>query len=227
MRLMLCALALTALFGTAAPALAQTAPAAPVADPYAPPPLTPENTWNLDLSTGGRVVIQLRPDRAPMAVERIRTLTERGFYNNTIFHRVIEGFMAQGGDPKGTGEGGSELPDLKAEFNALPHVRGTLSMARATSEDSANSQFFIMLAPNLRLDGKYTAAGRVVSGMQYVDAIERGEPPANPSRILRATIGAAGDTPLPPQPAVAPVVTPPPSGPIAPPPSGALPTGPR
>jgi cyclophilin family peptidyl-prolyl cis-trans isomerase len=153
------------------------------------PPLTPENTWNLDLSTGGRVVIQLRPDKAPQAVERIKTLTRRGFYDGLIFHRVIEGFMAQGGDPKGTGEGGSDLPDLPPEFNDMPHVRGVTSMARADSPDSANSQFFIMLSPNLRLDGKYSPFGRVVSGMAYVDAIEKGEPPANPSKIVHASIG--------------------------------------
>ncbi|MDB5683871.1 MAG: peptidyl-prolyl cis-trans isomerase, cyclophilin type, partial [Sphingomonas bacterium] len=159
-------------------------------DPLAPPPADPQNILYLDLSTGGRVGIQLRPDKAPNSVERIKTLTRRGFYNGLTFHRVIEGFMAQTGDPKGTGEGGSELPDLKAEFNDLPHVRGEVSMARAQSEDSANSQFFIMLSPNLRLDRKYSPIGRVISGMAYVDAIERGEPPANPSKILQASVAA-------------------------------------
>jgi len=154
------------------------------------PALEPENVWNLDLSTGGRVSIQLRPDIAPNHVERIKTLTRQGFYNGLTFHRVIEGFMAQGGDPEGTGQGGSQLPDLQAEFNGLPHVRGTLSMARAGDPNSANSQFFIMLAPRLSLDKKYTVFGRVVSGMQYVDAISKGEPPVNPSRIVRASIGA-------------------------------------
>jgi peptidylprolyl isomerase len=154
------------------------------------PPLEAENTLNLDLSTGGRVVIQLRPDIAPNHVERIKTLARQGFYNNLVFHRVIEGFMAQTGDPKGTGEGGSDLPDLKAEFNALPHVRGAVSAARTSDPDTANSQFFIMFVPRLTLDNKYTVFGRVVSGMQYVDAIERGEPPANPSRIIRASIGS-------------------------------------
>ena len=124
-----------------------------------------------------------------MMVERIKTLTHQGFYNGLTFHRVIEGFMAQGGDPKGTGEGGSTLPDVKAEFNDLPHVRGAVAAARASDEDSANSQFYIMFQPNLKLDKHYTVFGRVVSGMAYVDAIQRGEPPANPTRILRATLG--------------------------------------
>jgi peptidylprolyl isomerase len=163
------------------------------------PPLTAENTWNLDLSTGGRVVIQLRPDAAPGHVERVKTLTRQGFYNGLTFHRVIEGFMAQGGDPTGTGTGGSELPDLVAEFNALPHVRGVVSAARTEAPDTANSQFFIMLAPRLSLDGKYSVFGRVVSGMAFVDAIQKGEPPANPSRIVRASLGT--DNVPPPSPA--------------------------
>jgi peptidylprolyl isomerase len=166
----------------------QTSPQQP-ASFLTTPALDPENTLHLDLSTGGRVTIQLRPDAAPAHVERIKTLTRQGFYNGLVFHRVIEGFMAQGGDPSGDGTGGSPLPDLTAEFNALPHVRGVLSAARAEDANSANSQFFIMLAPRLSLDGKYTAMGRVVSGMEYVDRVERGEPPANPSRIVRASIG--------------------------------------
>ena len=169
-------------------------PVAPVGSqvgtPVAVPALDPENTLNLDISTGGRVVIQLRPDVAPKHVERVKALARQGFYNGVIFHRVIEGFMAQTGDPTGTGTGGSELPDLNAEFNALPHVRGTVSAARASEENSANSQFFIMFAPRFSLDGKYSVFGRVVSGMNYVDAIERGEPPAAPSRILRASVAA-------------------------------------
>ena len=179
------------------------------------PALDPENTWYLDLSTGGRVAIQLRPDIAPGHVERIKALTRQGFYNGLIFHRVIEGFMAQGGDPQGTGEGGSTLPDLTAEFNGLPHVRGAVSMARAGDPNSANSQFFIMFAPRLSLDKKYTVFGRVVSGMQYVDAIERGEPPINPSKIVRASIGSDNVPPPSPaelaaarQPAAAPAPTP-------------------
>jgi cyclophilin family peptidyl-prolyl cis-trans isomerase len=173
--------ALAGLFA-AGTAIAQVAPA------DLPPPPDPQNILNLDLSTGGRVKVQLRPDKAPNSVERIKTLVRRHFYDGLIFHRVIEGFMAQGGDPKGTGEGGSDLPDLKAEFNDLPHVRGTMAMARAQSPDSANSQFFLMLQPNLGLDGNYTAIGRVIGGMQYVDAIEKGEPPANPSKIVHASI---------------------------------------
>ncbi|MDP8993836.1 MAG: peptidylprolyl isomerase, partial [Pseudomonadota bacterium] len=165
---------------------------------YLPPPLLEaENAWHLDLSTGGRVTIQLRPDVAPQHVERIRTLTRRGFYDGLTFHRVIEGFMAQGGDPAGTGAGGSDLPDLAAEFNGLPHMRGAVAMARAQDPNSANSQFYIMFAPRLTLDRQYTVFGRVVSGMSFVDAIERGEPPANPSRVVRASIGSDNVPPLP------------------------------
>lgn len=172
-------LALAALsLGTGAAHAQTNTPVAPAIDPV--------NVLHLELSTGGEVDVLLRPDKAPAHVDRIRTLANRGFYNGIIFHRVIEGFMAQTGDPTGTGTGGSDLPDLKAEFNDLPHFRGTVSMARAESPDSANSQFFIMLAPNFRLDGKYTAFGRVISGMQFVDAVEKGEPPANPSKVVRA-----------------------------------------
>jgi peptidylprolyl isomerase len=168
--------------------MASTLAAAQV--PAGPPALDPENTLLLDLSSGGRVAIQLRPDAAPAHVERMKTLARRGFYNGLTFHRVIEGFMAQGGDPKGDGTGGSDLPDLKAEFNRLPHVRGALAAARAEEPDSANSQFYIMLVPRLAMDGKYTVYGRVVSGMNFVDAINRGEPPADPTRILQASIAA-------------------------------------
>jgi peptidylprolyl isomerase len=136
----------------------------------------------------------LRPDKAPNHVDRIRTLTRAGFYDGLLFHRVIEGFMAQTGDPLGTGAGGSPLPDLKAEFNDMPHVRGTVSMARATEPNSANSQFFIVFMPTLRLDKNYTAIGRVTQGMQYVDAIPRGEPPAAPAKIVHAWIEADGPT---------------------------------
>jgi cyclophilin family peptidyl-prolyl cis-trans isomerase len=174
----------------------EPAPAAPSPATIVPA-LEPENTLNLDLSTGGRVVVQLRPDIAPNHVERIKTLARQGFYNGVVFHRVIDGFMAQTGDPTGTGEGGSPLPDLAAEFNALPHVRGAVSAARTNEPNTANSQFFIMLAPRLTLDGKYSTFGRVVSGMQYVDAIQRGEPPANPTRVVRASIGADNVPPLP------------------------------
>jgi len=171
----------------ALPAFAQ---APPPPSRVAPPTNDLDNLWYLDLSTGGRVAIWLRPDVAPDMVDRIKELTRERFYDGLPFHRVIDGFMAQGGDPKGDGTGGSKLPDVKAEFNYLPHVRGAVSAARSQSEDSANSQFFIVFQPKLNLDKKYTVFGRVLEGMQYVDAIERGEPPANPSRILRAYIAA-------------------------------------
>jgi peptidylprolyl isomerase len=148
-----------------------------------------ENILYLDLSTGGRVKIIMRPDVAPKHVERIRMLTREGFYNGLTFHRVIDGFMAQGGDPTGTGQGGSKYPDLEAEFNDLPHVRGAVAMARAKDPNSGNSQFYIVLQPVLKLDRTYTIWGRVVSGMEFVDAIEKGEPPENPSKIVRASIG--------------------------------------
>ncbi|WP_022681241.1 peptidylprolyl isomerase [Sphingobium bisphenolivorans] len=164
--------------------------------PPASVPVDPQNVWDLDLSTGGRVRIQLRPDIAPAHVERIKELTRQGFYNGLKFHRVIPGFMAQGGDPKGDGTGGSTLPDLKAEFNPMPHLRGTVSMARAQSEDSANSQFFILFLPRMQLDKKYTVFGRVIEGMQYVDAIHEGEPPADPSTILQASIESDGKPPV-------------------------------
>ena len=165
---------------------------APIAAVVPDPVPTPDNLWHLQLSTGGQVVVQLRPDKAPAHIDRIKTLTRAGFYDGLLFHRVIEGFMAQTGDPQGTGQGGSPLPDLKAEFNDMPHVRGTVSMARATEPNSANSQFFIVFMPTLRLDNNYTAIGRVVSGMNFADAVERGEPPANPSKIVRAWIEADG-----------------------------------
>jgi peptidylprolyl isomerase len=177
----------------AGPALAKKQP------PPAPPVITREqileNTLYLDLSTGGRVTILLRPDKAPLHVERVKMLVRKGFYDGLTFHRVIEGFMAQTGDPDGTGQGGSDLPDLKAEFNDLPHVRGALSMARTDDPDSANSQFFITFQPVLRLDRTYTIFGRVMAGMNHVDAIERGEPPANPSKILQASIAADNKPP--------------------------------
>ena len=174
------------------------AAAAQTAVPPAPPPLDPENTLLLDLSTGGRVAIQLRPDVAPGHVERVKLLARRGFYDGLTFHRVIEGFMAQGGDPGGDGTGGSELPDLKAEFNGLPHVRGAVAAARTDEPDTANSQFYIMLAPRLILDGKYTVFGRVVSGMSHVDGLNRGEPPVDPSKIVKASIAADNVPPPPP-----------------------------
>jgi peptidylprolyl isomerase len=181
------------LFG--APALAQdaAAPATPAPAPLSAvvdmdPSHDPQNVLVLDLSNGGRVLIRLMPSWAPGHIERIKTLTAQGFYNNVVFHRVIDGFMAQTGDPKGTGEGGSSLPDLKAEFNRMPHVRGTVSMARTENPDSANSQFFIVFYPHFALDNKYTNFGRVIQGMEFADAIERGEPPANPTRIVQASL---------------------------------------
>jgi cyclophilin family peptidyl-prolyl cis-trans isomerase len=149
----------------------------------------PSNKLTLDLSTGGRVVIMLRPDAAPAHVDRIKSLVSQGFYNGLAFHRVVPGFMAQGGDPKGTGEGGSALPDLKAEFNTLPFLRGTVGAARAESPDSANSQFFIMFAPNASLNDKYTVFGRVIEGMDAVDKMAPGEPPEQPTKIVRASLG--------------------------------------
>ena len=151
----------------------------------------PANTLTLELSNGGKVVIQMRPDLAPHHVERIQTLVRQGFYNGLPFHRVIPGFMAQGGDPKGDGSGGSTLPDLKAEFNWMPVLRGTVAMARADAPDSANSQFFIMFAPNIGIDHHYTVWGRVTSGMDAVDNIAVGEPPEQPTKIVRAYLGDA------------------------------------
>lgn len=156
----------------------------------APAEIDLENVLVMELSNGGAVKIAMRPDKAPKHVERIKQLTREGFYNGIIFHRVIEGFMAQGGDPTGTGMGGSQYPDLPAEFNDLPHVRGTASMARAANPNSANSQFFICFQPAFFLDGQYTVWGRVFEGMETVDAIERGEPPRNPTKIVKAYIAA-------------------------------------
>ena len=146
------------------------------------------NTLTLSLSTGGDVVIKLRPDLAPGHVERIAGLVRDGFYDGVVFHRVIPGFMAQGGDPTGTGMGGSKLPDLKAEFNDAPHGRGTCSMARAQNPNSANSQFFICFDDAGFLDNQYTVWGEVESGMEYVDALPVGEPPREPGKIVKATV---------------------------------------
>ena len=145
----------------------------------------------LSLSSGGDVVIRLRPDLAPGHVKRITELAEQGFYDGVKFHRVIPGFMAQGGDPTGTGSGGSQLPDLKAEFNAEPHVRGTCSMARTPNPDSANSQFFICFGDATFLDRQYTVWGNVESGMEHVDALPVGEPPRDPGKIVKATVQRA------------------------------------
>jgi peptidylprolyl isomerase len=155
-----------------------------------------ENTIYLDLPAG-RVVIALRPDLAPVTCARIKVLVRQGFYNGLTFHRVIAGFMAQTGDPRGNGTGGSGQP-LKAEFSSVPFVRGTVAMARASDPDSADSQFFIMFAPAPSLDGKYTIWGEVVSGMEYVDQIKKGDPAdngtvANPDRIVRMQVAADAD----------------------------------
>jgi peptidylprolyl isomerase len=192
----------------AAPAFAQKkneAPATPTPAPLstvvnADPAHEPDNVLVLDLSNGGRVAIRLMPEWAPTHVERIKALARQGFYNGVVFHRVIDGFMAQTGDPTGTGQGGSQLPDLKAEFNSIPHLRGTVSMARTNDPNSANSQFFITFYPRFALDHKYTVFGRVISGMQYADAIERGEPPTNPTRVVQASL-ASENKPAPAAPA--------------------------
>ena len=149
----------------------------------------PENTLILE-TTKGRVVIALRPDLAPCHVERIKTLARQGFYDGVVFHRVIDGFMAQTGDPTGTGSGGSDLPDLKAEFNAEPHVRGVCSMARTNQPNSANSQFFICFDDARFLDKQYTVWGKVVEGMENVDKIKRGEPVRDPDRIVSMKVMA-------------------------------------
>ena len=142
----------------------------------------------LSLSTGGDVVIKLRPDLAPGHVERITDLANSGFYDGVVFHRVIPGFMAQGGDPTGTGFHGSDKPDLKAEFSSEPHRRGTASMARSQNPNSANSQFFICFDDAGFLDNQYTVWGEVESGMEYVDALPVGEPPREPGKIVKATV---------------------------------------
>ena len=149
----------------------------------------PENTLILTLDTG-TVTIELRPDLAPGHVERIKELAREGFYDGVVFHRVIPGFMAQGGDPSGTGMGGSKKPDLKAEFSREPHVRGVCSMARTNNPNSANSQFFICFDDATFLDGQYTVWGVVTDGMDAVDALPKGEPPRQPGKIVTARVAA-------------------------------------
>lgn len=148
--------------------------------------LTPQ-TLTLALDTGD-VVIKLRPDLAPGHVARITELASEGFYDGVVFHRVISGFMAQGGDPTGTGTSGSKKPNLKAEFSSEPHVRGVCSMARTSAPDSANSQFFICLDDATFLDRQYTVWGEVIEGMDHVDALPKGEPPREPGKIVTATV---------------------------------------
>lgn len=198
----------------AAPPVVAPAPEAPAAATAPAPILSsavsgdlavdPQNILALDLSNGGRVLIRLMPAWAPGHVERIKTLAGQGFYNGVVFHRVIDGFMAQTGDPTGTGQGGSPLPDMKAEFNSIPHVRGTVSMARTNEPDTANSQFFIVFYPRFALDRKYTNFGRVIAGMDVVDAIVRGEPPTAPTRVVQASLLSENK----PRPVIAPTAVP-------------------
>ena len=147
----------------------------------------PENTLLMETSQGD-VVIKLRPDLAPNHVTRIKELAREGFYNGVVFHRVIEGFMAQGGDPTGTGTGGSDKPDLAAEFNSEPHVRGICSMARSQSPNSANSQFFIVFGDAGFLDNQYTVWGQVIDGMDNVDKFKRGEPVQGPDKLISVKV---------------------------------------
>ncbi len=149
----------------------------------------PENTLIIE-TTQGRVVIEMRPDLAPKHVERIKQLAREGFYDGIVFHRVIDGFMAQTGCPQGRGTGGSKYPDLPAEFNAEPHVRGTASMARAQNPNSANSQFFICFDDAGFLDRQYTVWGKVIEGMENVDKIKRGEPVQNPDKMISMKVAA-------------------------------------
>lgn len=151
--------------------------------------LDPNNTLYLDLKDG-RVVIKLMPDIAPNHVARIKELTKKGFYDGIVFHRVIDGFMAQTGDPTGTGTGGSDLPDLKAEFNDYNFGRGAIGAARTNDPDTANSQWFICFDDCSFLNKQYTVWGQVVSGMEFVDKIARGEPPANPDKIIKMQLAA-------------------------------------
>jgi peptidylprolyl isomerase len=146
------------------------------------------DTLTLSLDSGGDVVIKLRDDLAPGHVARISELATEGFYDGVVFHRVIDGFMAQGGDPTGTGMGGSEKADLAQEFSREPHVRGICSMARSSNPNSANSQFFICLDDARFLDGQYTVWGEVTSGMEHVDALPKGEPPRTPGKIVKANV---------------------------------------
>ena len=146
-----------------------------------------DETLTLTLDSGD-VVIKLRPDLAPGHVERITTLAKEGFYDGVVFHRVIPGFMAQGGDPTGTGMGGSKLPNIKAEFSREKHIRGVCSMARSSNPNSANSQFFICFDDATFLDGQYTVWGEVTEGMEHVDALPKGEPPRTPGKIVKAVV---------------------------------------
>ncbi len=154
--------------------------------------LDPENTLVIELETG-TVTVELLPDVAPLHVARVKELAREGFYDGVVFHRVIAGFMAQTGDPTGTGTGGSSKPDLKAEFSKVPFERGTIGAARTQNPNSANSQFFICFAPAPHLNGQYTVWGRVVDGMELIDGLAKGEPPRNPDRMVK--VGVAADLP--------------------------------
>jgi len=154
--------------------------------------IDPENTLMLETSKGD-VTIELRPDLAPKHVERIKELAREGFYDGIVFHRVIDGFMAQAGCPHGTGVGGSDKPDLAQEFNDEKHVRGTCSMARTADPDSANSQFFICFDDTPFLNSQYTVWGQVTKGMDVIDQLERGEPVANPDKIVKMSVAADAD----------------------------------
>ncbi|MGD9806761.1 MAG: peptidylprolyl isomerase [Hyphomicrobiaceae bacterium] len=153
----------------------------------AQPSTDPANTLVIELKTG-KVYIELLPKLAPKHVERVKTLARQGFYNGIVFHRVIKGFMAQTGDPTGTGTGGSKLGDLPAEFTPTPFERGTVGAARTQDPNSANSQFFICFTHTPSLNGQYTVWGKVVDGMQHVDQIAKGEPPANPDKMLKVYV---------------------------------------
>ena len=177
---------LSLLLGSLILMTAATANAQPAAAPAA---VDPENTLNIQLKDG-LVVIQLLPDVAPNHVARIKELTRKGFYDGIVFHRVIEGFMAQTGDPTGTGMGGSDLPDLNAEFNNTNFGRGAVGAARSQSPNSANSQFFICFNDCSFLNKQYTVWGQVTSGLEFVDKIKRGEPPADPDKMIKVTIAA-------------------------------------
>ena len=173
-------LALMAALICAAPAIAQSLPAG----------LDKQNAIVID-TTKGRIVVKLRTDLAPQHAERIKLLAREGYYNNVPFHRVIEGFMAQTGDGKNfNGTGGSEYPNLAAEFSNVPFKRGIVGMARAASNDSANSQFFIMFAEGASLNGKYTVIGEVVSGMDVVDKLKRGEPVPDPDKMVKVQVAS-------------------------------------
>lgn len=155
----------------------------------------PANTLKMEVSTGGTVVIELLPDIAPKHVAQVKALTEKGFYDGIIFHRVISGFMAQTGDPTGTGMGGSDMPNIPAEFSQTEYKRGTVGMARSQDPNSANSQFFICFTNTgcSFLKGQYTVLGQVTEGMEFIDKVAVGEPPATPDKVVKMTLGSAGD----------------------------------